>query len=446
MPRGVAPGQRVHRDSRRHRGHKAHTRGARSDSQRDRDRLIYTSALRRLAGVTQVAGAVEGHVFHNRLTHTLKVAQIARRLAERLAGRSTAISRGGIDPEVVEAAALAHDLGHPPFGHVAEHELDRLVKNGGDPEGYEGNAQSFRIVTKLAAHHPDYPGLDLTRATLNAILKYPWPRALKNPNDKHYKKFGYYTSEDMDFAFARAGFTDDRQSVEAAIMDVADAIAYSVHDLDDFFRAGLVPVYTLRSSPVELQAFLSDWKSSLNDAAFSARIDRHEKSFVAVLNFWPAERQHVGSRAQRRNLRWTTSKLIDRYVKAVRLTEPSEKEPLRTAEREEMEIAFLQRIVRRYVIDNPRLATQQAGQTRIISYLYHIYYRAIRRSDWRVLPSGFVADAQEAEGTVGREQRAAATARVAADIVAALSDSQASLLYRRISGVAAGSVSDILDG
>jgi dGTPase len=148
---------------------------SRTPSQHDRDRILYTDELRRLAGVTQVVGAVEGHIFHNRLTHTFEVAQIARRIAERLVRdqRELADAAGGIDPDVVEAAALAHDLGHPPFGHAAEEELKELA---GNADGFEGNPQSFRIVTRLAAHRESYVGLDLTRATLNAILKYPWFR------------------------------------------------------------------------------------------------------------------------------------------------------------------------------------------------------------------------------------------------------------------------------
>lgn len=126
----------------------------RTPAQRDRDRLLYASAFRRLANVTQVVAADHGYVFHNRLTHTLKVAQIGRRLAERINSkaktRDLARSLGGLDPDVVEAAGLAHDLGHPPFGHLAEKVLDAAIVKHGVPGGYEGNAQSFRIVTRLA--------------------------------------------------------------------------------------------------------------------------------------------------------------------------------------------------------------------------------------------------------------------------------------------------------
>ena len=156
----------------------------RKPTQRDRDRVLYASAFSRLGGVTQVISSEEGHPFHNRLTHSLKVAQIARRIAERLKEKQkTPSCISGVDPDACEAAALAHDLGHPPFGHIAEHCLDQLLtkKNtDGDPldsNGFEGNAQSFRIVARLAQRRRKFDGLNLTRSTLDAILKYPWLRS-----------------------------------------------------------------------------------------------------------------------------------------------------------------------------------------------------------------------------------------------------------------------------
>ena len=127
---------------------------SRTPAQKDRDRLLYSSSLRRLAQITQVVSADVSHVFHNRLTHSFQVAQVGRRLAERLLKVHPAEvdNSDGLDPDVVEAACQAHDLGHPPFGHTAEQELNELA--GPDIDGFEGNAQSFRIVTKLAQHSP----------------------------------------------------------------------------------------------------------------------------------------------------------------------------------------------------------------------------------------------------------------------------------------------------
>ena len=163
--------------------------------ERDRDRIMYSSAFHRLAGITQIVRAGELDIFHTRQQHTYKVAQIGRRLAERsIRAQEAEASLHGLDAEVVEAACLAHDLGHPPFGHAAESELDRIVRDpsviGGDAgdaarDGYEGNAQTFRILTKLAVRYgKEQPGLDLTRATLAATLKYPWLRDLDNKKKK----------------------------------------------------------------------------------------------------------------------------------------------------------------------------------------------------------------------------------------------------------------------
>lgn len=153
----------------------------RTEFQRDRDRILYSEAFRRLQGVTQVVSADEGTVIHNRLTHSLKVAQVSRRIAERIKSDPNVTDAilnklGGLDPDVCEAAGLAHDLGHPPFGHVAEAKLQELMKNTGH---FEGNAQSFRILTKIEPHRDEYRGLNLSRATLAAVTKYPMPRTEK---------------------------------------------------------------------------------------------------------------------------------------------------------------------------------------------------------------------------------------------------------------------------
>ena len=141
----------------------------RTSFQRDRDRILYSSAFRRLEGVTQVASVSEGYIFHNRLTHSLKVSQIARRLAEHLLDEGA--DEEVLSPDVAEAAALAHDLGHPPFGHVGETELHDLLDSQGHSEGFEGNPQSFRVVTRLAVRFKEWDGLNLTRATLAAVIK-----------------------------------------------------------------------------------------------------------------------------------------------------------------------------------------------------------------------------------------------------------------------------------
>jgi len=184
---------------------------------------------------------------------------VGRRIAEKLVKETKA---GGkpltdIDPDVVEAACLAHDLGHPPFGHAGETELDHLATEHALTDGFEGNAQSFRIITRLATASSARTGLNLTRATLNAVLKYPW---LRNQNLKKRDKWGAYQSEEGFFLWARelAESSDEHkfdQSAEAHLMDLADDITYSVHDLDDFYRAGIIPLDRLRADRRERNRF-----------------------------------------------------------------------------------------------------------------------------------------------------------------------------------------------
>jgi dGTPase len=245
------------REDRRHTNDRA--KDQRREFQRDRDRVLYSPFFRRLAGVTQVVHAAEGHVFHNRLTHSIKVAQIGRRLAELLKANSEAgliQSIGELDEDVVETACLSHDLGHPPFGHIAENQLDQCAQERAVADGFEGNPQSFRIVARVAIRNNEHPGLNLTRASLNAILKYPWARAT---DGKEHDKWGHYHSEKDDFDYARALEKpgENRKSVEAEIMDWANDVAYSLHDVDDFYRAGFVPLDQILSESAETARFIA---------------------------------------------------------------------------------------------------------------------------------------------------------------------------------------------
>ena len=297
--------------------------------QRDRDRILYTSAFRRLADVTQVVQAVEGPVFHNRLTHSLKVAQIGQRLAEHLRspqgpGSDIIDAVGGIHPEVVEAAALAHDLGHPPFGHVAEAELDQCLSKKGIHDGYEGNAQSFRIVTKVAIHGPNHKGLNLTCATLNAILKYPWSR---RTGGKEHRKWGYYHDDKEDFEAARSILleADSRRSAEAELMDWADDVTYAVHDADDFYRVGLIPLdRLLLADGKERPYFFKRIKAlamgeGVGAVKFSEdNVNATFDNIAEYANLHPElGRPFSGSREQRVGLDFLASQLIRRFVTGV---------------------------------------------------------------------------------------------------------------------------------
>jgi dGTPase len=242
-------------------------RDERSEGQKDRDRILYCSALRRLASVTQVTSPTASGSTHNRLTHALKVAQVGRRISENLRRKHPGLDpskasdpRLAVDPDVVEAAGLAHDLGHPPFGHMSEAKLNKLAKKQGCEEGFEGNAQSFRIVAALEVRGVSVsPGLGLTRATLNALLKYPFPW---DPKGGETQKFGVFKEERPVFDWCRKGLQrPDQRTLEAEIMDWSDDITYAAHDLEDFYRSNFIPVSQLKSSSVERSRVMDEMVS-----------------------------------------------------------------------------------------------------------------------------------------------------------------------------------------
>ncbi|NJL00183.1 MAG: dNTP triphosphohydrolase [Spirulinaceae cyanobacterium SM2_1_0] len=418
----------------------------------DRDRLLYCDDFRRLAQVTQVASAHEGHVFHNRLTHTLKVAQVGRRLAEKLVAEQLGLASelGGIEPDVVEAAALAHDLGHPPFGHMAERQLDQCARQHGLSDGFEGNAQSFRIVTKLAIHRLDYPGLNLTRATLNALLKYPWrrDRTGETTGGKRWRKYSVYDQDEAAFRCVRP-HGDDRQTVEASLMDFADDLTYSIHDLEDFYLAGLIPLSVLATDHEKFAGFVAEWLSDRpqNRAAQTVAGDRaHFQQFLDK-TYNLCGKYGAGSVEQRAHIQQVSSQLIQTYISSVKLSRDYgpdgflQRQPAREAE-----LKLLQRIVWTYAIANPRLATQKYGQSRIIKTLFDIYLEAVMTDDLSLIPARFgrelrrLRDRRLAEEAVAPEQ-----VRLVVDLIASLSEAEAVAIYRRFLGITQGSVLDYLD-
>ncbi|ORB50488.1 hypothetical protein BST42_19990 [Mycolicibacterium rhodesiae] len=224
----------------------------RQESQIDRDRILHSWTFRRLEGVTQIVTPDHsGDLKHSRLTHSLKVAQVGRRIAEEFALRTGAdeipkdlINKGGgLDPNTVEAAGLAHDIGHPPFGHAGEDVLKDWAKDWKLADGFEGNAQTLRIITRREFRFCHEDGMNLTNATKAAVIKYPWKRK-KTGDDYRTKKFNAYDDDyDMHLLKPRKalGVMGDVQTLEASIMDIADDITYALHDLEDFYTAGLFP-------------------------------------------------------------------------------------------------------------------------------------------------------------------------------------------------------------
>jgi dGTPase len=411
-------------------------RESRSETRRDRDRILYSSCFKRLADVTQVVAANNAHVFHNRLTHSLQVAQVGRSIAERLLGdppqRSLTRELGGLDADAVEAACLAHDLGHPPFGHTSEEELNRLAAKHGLRDGFEGNPQSFRVLNRLAFRSPDYPGLNLTRATLAGILKYPWPRA---KSGQRSKKWGAYLSEAEELAWAREPLSagDTRRTPEAEIMDWADDVTYSVHDVEDFYRAGLIPLHLLsaRTDERERKKFLDDlFRRRRADPGVWQRYSRAdlENAFIRRVILFDIDRPYSGDREDRSKLRRFSGRCIDDFVHAIRLRKPRgrsgscvEIDPGR-----EKEVAVLKELTWHYVINDPSTAAQQEGQRRVIRGLFECFREAARRGRFSVFP---VFHQELLRGASPRE-----ATRVVVDLISGMTERQATAMYQRLAG------------
>ncbi len=407
--------------------------------QRDCDRIIYTSAFQRLAEVTQVVSPDEGHVFHNRLTHSLKVAQVARRLAEKLLQEQPedVAAIGGLDADVATAAALAHDLGHPPFGHLAEEELDMAVRRAGLADGYEGNAQSFRIVTKLALKGGEYRGLNLTRATLDAILKYPWQRST---GGKESKKWGAYYTEKTEFEWVREIHPpkDKTKSIEAEIMDWADDITYAIHDAADFYAAGRIPLDRLGSAHdnVERKHFFDEVFNREGPQIDGFPRAELETEFEKLIPLWGFGR-YQGTTPQRAALRAACSGLIGRYIGALTIRRPGPTGDQRlisiTADSRK-QVAMLKQLTWHYVIVNERLKTQQHGQRKLIRELFEVHRRAAKKKEYGLFPSPY---RERLEPTAGAELDD--PSRVVADYIASMTEKQALHLSLRLRGISPGS-------
>jgi dGTPase len=339
----------------------------RSPYARDRARVLHSAAFRRLAAKTQVhtqayGGLTSGaDVLRTRLTHSLEVAQIAREMGESL----------GCDPDVVDTAGLAHDLGHPPFGHNGEDALDEVSQACG---GFEGNAQTLRVLTRLEAKvtgaDDRSAGLNLTRACLDASCKYPWPR---QPGQR---KFGVYADDLPVFTWLREGVDGSRRCLEAQVMDWADDVAYSVHDVEDGIIAGFVRLERLLKDPDERAGLCADvaevysGESPVDLAEVLADLVA-DPALVAVSDF-------DGSSSGFVRLKRLASVLIGRFVAAaVRATRDGYGSgPLRRYDADlvvprplRAQVALLKGIALRYVMRRPGSVERYAREQTILREL-----------------------------------------------------------------------------
>jgi dGTPase len=317
-------------------------------------------------------------------------------------------------------------------------------------DAFEGNPQSFRILTKLALRSFEHDGLNLTRATLNAVLKYPW---LRESSGDRTDKWGVYSSENDVFEWARSRgvIVKDVKCAEAEIMDWADDIAYSVHDVEDFFRANLIPLDRLAVSDSEQTIFFERAKDHikivgdrrkrrLTKAEQSSLFERFQ-NFIAPL--FPTER-FEGTRPQRAVMRVFTSELIGRYVDAIRLREPTLSEPRAVAldPEIEQEVNLLKELTWVYVIRNPALATQQRGQMALIKSLFNTFREVTAEKEPNVLPLSARDQLLKARAE-GRDDDAFRT-RLVVDLIASMTEVQALETYQKLTGLIPGSALDLL--
>ncbi|MCU1678765.1 MAG: dgt [Frankiales bacterium] len=385
---------------------------SRSPFERDRARVLHSAALRRLAGKTQVVGVGEDDFPRTRLTHSLECAQIGRGLAEGV----------GADPDVVDAACLAHDLGHPPFGHNGESALAEAAATCG---GFEGNAQSLRILVRLEAKALDPDGnpagLNLTRATLDAATKYPWARR----GDE--RKFGVYGDDVAAFEWLRAGVTGERRCIEAQVMDWADDVAYSVHDLEDGLHAEHVRLESL-NDPEERAAICAVAAASYSDLT-AGDLGAVLEDLLA-LPFWP--HRYDGSPRALVALKRLTSEFIARFsVAALRATRESYGDGALTRYAADLvvpaqvraECALLKAVTAHYVMSRADVLAMHEEQRRIIAELVD----ALTGRGPGALTAAFVPAWHAAASDAER-------LRVVIDQVASLTDASARASHARLTG------------
>jgi dGTPase len=404
-----------------------HKRAGRSPFERDRARVLHSSALRRLAAKTQVMEAGTGDFPRTRLTHSLECAQIGRELARAL----------GADPDLVEAAGLAHDLGHPPFGHNGEQALAELARPCG---GFEGNPQSLRLLTRLEAKVCEdgrSAGLNLTRAALDATLKYPWmaPAVQTTPQTAPAVpvKCGAYAADAEVFAWIRDG-APARPCLEAQVMDWADDVAYSVHDLEDGLHAEHITLGELHDpkqrgllAKLAAETYAADLTEPAGADELTAVLDE-----LLALDFWP--RSFDGGPGSLAALKNMTSELIGRFCRAAEEATGSAHGAMPSAaartrygaqlvvpRRQRLECALLKAITAHYVMSRAGASARQARQRELIAELAPAVEAGAPATLDPALRPAFEAAGTDADRL-----------RVVVDQIASLTDTSAVAWHRRL--------------
>lgn len=423
--------------------------------QRDHDRLSHSPALRRLQGKTQVLTPGEADFFRTRLTHSLEVAQVARRLAQNL----------GANRDLCEASALLHDLGHPPFAHVGEltlgAELDRVAKKWNldpvaDVGGFNGNAQSFRLAVKSLSHKTAFRGLDLTRGVLDGAIKYPWERGTKDA-PKSQKRWCFYPTERYEAAWVRQGVPPERglaKSVEAQIVEWADDVAYSIHDVEDWYRARFMPLELLVESAEARNKLAAQIAPEVADENFDrGEAEAEVKAFFKGSPFAGIKIGYDSSASAKKGLRTMRSFLFDEFIDGVKLAQPDQpasrhNNDLVISPHARLHSAILKELLNVYVLAHPRMATYEVGQAHVIRELVRAFVTALdfdpsTQSFGKNKRLGiFPADAQDALHEA--RPKPPELLRLVADHVAGMTDGYAIRLQERLSGVGIGSFNEFV--
>lgn len=453
----------------------AQKRSDRHDFARDRARVLHSAALRRLAATTQVVAPTSDDFVRNRLTHSLEVAQIGREFGAAL----------GCDADVVDAACLAHDIGHPPFGHIGEIAIRDAVRELSETprrDGFQANAQNLRIATYLSVRrHRADRGLNLTRATLDASIKYPWCPIEKKEGEPETeyasKHWGCYDDAETKTALAWVLNDSDapyaapsaapgnsappglRRPVEEQIMDWADEVTYACHDVEDFYRAGMLPLgqifdgvprtdvrkgepnspgfetnrfirYLVESQTLEehraielLQNLQNKLGSIFPFEATAEGRGRSTQTVSSLIAYFMGPKPTAGETGPSNEFRVMlrpidSSGTLTRHNAVIEVHDD-----LRDA------CHLLKAMIWHYVIDRPSLATQQRGQKRIVTDLISWYANDPKR----LLPRDRQEEWVEHKDAV----------RAAVDAVANLTESEAVRIHRRMSGLDWGQITDL---
>ena len=386
-------------------------RKGRTEFARDRARIIHSFALRRLAAKTQVAVPWASDFPRTRLSHSLECAQVGRELGAAL----------GAVPDLMESACLAHDLGHPPFGHNGEEALAKIAEPYG---GFEGNAQSFRLLTRIEAKTVDDEGisvgLNLTRATLDAATKYPWSAAVNS------RKFGVYADDQLIFDWVRENAPEGKTSMEAQIMDWSDDVAYSVHDLEDALVTGHIDIAHLRDDLSDL------YRVAVQDYLPDMTEDEAQNALSSLMNLscWPQEFDRSHRHLAR--LKDLTSQLVGRFALAAEsetrahfgdgdLVRYSANLLVPRAQR--VEVALLKSMAGHYIIRAEKSQERYARQQNVIVDLVD----AVRSKAPETLESFFLQEWNRASSESEKM-------RVVIDQIASLTDVGAYALHQELVG------------